>query len=191
MGFCPKTHEILYTYKTNKQMLRSIVNFKDTSDYLPILNGVILTDGIVILCLIFGLIQSKVLTGWYRDLSLSAVICDVLIIVLGIILARFLYPYIFSSYKLWKFILLAVAIQCTHDILFYLFCQSVPRGKSRILDIFKNYGAEKGGGAIVADSLMMISSILIASYLKGFSLNTNIITCIVLVYLIPYLIYTV
>jgi hypothetical protein len=188
---CRKYHEILYTYKTNKQMLPSIVNFKDTSDYLPILNGVILTDGIVILCLIFGLIQSKVLTGWYRDLSLSAVICDVLIIVLGIILARFLYSYLFSSYKLWKFILLAVAIQCTHDILFYLFCQSVPRGKSRILDIFKNYGAEKGGGAIVADSLMMISSILIASYLKGFSLNANIITCIVLLYLIPYLIYTV
>jgi len=44
-----------------------------------------------------------------------------------------------------------------------------------ILDIFKDYGNEKGMGAIVADSLMIISSILIATYLKGLTLNANII----------------
>lgn len=170
--------------------MHNISNFKDTADYLPILNGVIITDMIVILLLIFGIIQSNVLKQWYRELTLSAVIADVLIIVLGIILARFLYPYIFSSYKLWQFILLAVGIQCTHDILFYFFCTSIKRGKSKILDIFKDYGKEKGSKAIIADSLMMISSIMIATYLKGFSLNANIIKLIVAIYLVPYLIYS-
>ena len=173
-------------------MLSNISNFSNTSDYLSILNGTLITDLIVIALLIGGAITSKVLEHWYRDLSLSAVIADVLILVIGIIIARFLYPYIFGKqYSLWKFILLAVLIQITHDILFYILCTSVKRGKSKILDVFKDYGKEKGAGAIVADSLMMISSILIASYLKGFSLNVNVIALILGVYLVPYMIYTV
>jgi hypothetical protein len=167
-----------------------IHNFNNTADYLPILNGVIITDLFVILLLIMGFIQSKVLRNWYQDLSLSAVIADVLIIVIGIIIARFLYPYIFDKYSLGKFILLAVLIQITHDILFYIFCTSIKRGKSRILDIFKDYGKEKGAGAIVADSLMMVSSILLASYLKGKNFNTNLIILILVVYLVPYMIYS-
>jgi len=170
--------------------MRNISHFNQTSDYLPILNGVLITDLLVILLLIFGAIQSKVLKGWYKELSLSAVIADVLIIVIGILLARFLYPYIFSSYKLWQFILLAVGIQCTHDILFYFFCTSIKRGKSQILDIFKDYGLEKGSKAIISDSLMMISSILIATYLLNKSLNINLIVLIVSIYLVPYMIYS-
>lgn len=170
--------------------MTSIHNFNDTSDYLPLLNGVLITDLIVIALLIGGVIQSKMLQKWYNELSLSAVIADVLIIVLGIILARFLYPYIFAKYSLLKFILLTVGIQITHDILFYFFCISVPRGKSRILDIFKDYGKEMGTRAIMADSLMMISSILIATYLKGLTLNANMITLILAVYLVPYMLYT-
>jgi len=170
--------------------MRDIHNFSNTSDYLSILNGVLITDLSVILLLIGGFIKSNVLKKWYKDLSLSAVIADVLIIVIGIIIARFLYPYIFKSYSLIKFILLAVLIQIIHDILFYFLCTAVPRGRSQILDIFKDYGKEMGSGAIVADSLMMVSSILIASYLKGLTLNTNIITLIIGVYLVPYMIYS-
>ena len=169
----------------------NISNFNNVSDYLPILNSVIITDIFVIALLIKGFIKSKVLENWYRNLTLSAVIADVLIIVIGIILTRFLYPYIFSNYSLSKFLLLAVLIQITHDILFYLFSTLVKRGKSQILDIFKDYGKEKGVGAIIADSLMMISSILIASYLKGKTLNSNIIILIFSIYLLPYMIYTV
>ena len=171
--------------------MTDIHNFTNVSDYLPILNSVIITDIFVIILLLKGLIKSTVLQAWYRNLTLSAVIADVLIIVLGIILTRFLYPYIFSKYTLLQFLLLAVLIQITHDVLFYIFTLTVPRGKSQILDIFKDYGKEKGFGAIIADSLMMISSILIATYLKGQTLNSNIIILIFSIYLVPYMIYTV
>ena len=171
--------------------MHDIYNFNNVSDYLPILNSVIITDIVVIILLIKGLIKSKVLENWYKRLTLSAVIADVLIIVIGIILTRFLYPYIFSKYSLSKFLILAVLIQITHDILFYLFCKSVKKGKSEILDIFKDYGTEKGSGAIIADSLMIISSILIASYLKGKTLNSNIIILIFSIYLVPYMVYSV
>lgn len=167
-----------------------IHNFNNVSDYLPILNSVIITDIFVIALLIAGLIKSTILKDWYKTLTLSAVIADVLIIVIGIILTRFFYPYVFSEYNLLNFILLAVVIQIIHDFLFYFFSTSIERGKSKILDIFKDYGKEKGFGAIIADSLMIISSILIASYLKGQTLNSNIIILIFSVYLVPYMIYS-
>lgn len=169
----------------------SIHNFNNTGDYLPLLSGVILTDIFVIFLLIRGVIQSKMLQVWYRELTLSAVIADVLIIVLGITFARYIYPFFFKEYSLLKFLLVVVGVQITHDILFYLFCTAVPRGESRILDIFKDYGKEMGVKAIMADSLMMISSVLIASYLKGMSFNANIIVLILSVYLVPYFIYSV
>ena len=171
-------------------LFNNISQFSNTGDYLSILNGVLITDMIVIGMLIGGAIKSSVLKTWYKDLSLSAVIADVLIIFIGIIFARFLYPYIFKQYSLIKFILLAVGIQIVHDILFYQLCVSVPRGKSQILDIFKDYGRENGYKAILSDSVMMVSSILIGSYLKGTSLNTNMITMIIALYIVPYLIYS-
>ena len=169
---------------------KNISQFGNTSDYLSIFNGVLITDMIVICLLLGGAIKSNVLKTWYADLGLSAVIADVLIIFIGIILARFLYPYIFSEYSLIKFIGLAVCIQVIHDILFYQLCASVPRGKSQILDIFKDYGRENGYKAVLSDSAMMISAILIGSYLKSKSLNLNLITMITAVYIVPYLIYS-
>lgn len=171
--------------------LKNISNFSDVSDYLPILNAVIITDIFVIFLLLRKFINSSVLIIWYKDFSLGAVIADVLIIFIGIIIARFIYPYIFDKYSLIQFIGLVVVIQVIHDILFYLFVSSVPRGVSKILDVFKDYGKENGLKAIISDSAMMISSVLIASYLKGQTLNTNIIVLIVSVYLVPYFIYSI
>lgn len=169
---------------------KDISNFNNTSDYLSIFNGVLITDLIVIAFLIGGWVQSAVLKKWYKELNLSAVIADILILFIGIILARFFYPYIFAQYSLLKFLALAVGIQVLHDILFYQVCKAVPRGQSKIMDIFKDYGREKGVKAILADSTMMVSSILIASLLKGLGGNINIITAIVVVYLVPYFIYS-
>ena len=171
-------------------IFKNISDFNNTSDYISIFNGVLLTDIIVISLLIGGIIKSKVLNVWYRKLNLSAVIADILIIFIGIILARFFYPYFFKQYSLFKFIGLAICIQVIHDILFYKLSISIPRGKSQIMDIFKDYGKEVSYKAILSDSAMMISSILIASFLKDQSVNINIIIMIVLVYLVPYLIYS-
>jgi hypothetical protein len=169
---------------------KDISKFNNTGDYLSIFNGVLITDLIVIAFLIGGMIQSRVLKMWYKELSLSAVIADILILFIGIILARFFYPYIFTQYSLGRFLGLAIGIQIIHDILFYQVCKAVPRGQSRIMDIFKEYGREKGVKAILADSAMMASSVLIASMLKGLGGNVNIITMVVAVYLVPYMVYS-
>jgi hypothetical protein len=171
-------------------MFKSISNFNNTSDYLPILNGVIITDLCVIFLLIFGFIKSNVLVEWYRKYNLSAAIADVLIIVIGIIMARFVYPYVFGEkFSLIKFIGLAVAIQITHDILFYYMFKLVPRGRNMMLDTFKDYANEVGFKAVLSDSLMMISACVLSSYFVSLNLNSNIIILILSVYILPYAIY--
>jgi hypothetical protein len=170
-------------------MMKNIADFKNTSDYLPLLNATLITDLFVILLLNIKVIKSKVLRQWYSQYNLSAVIADVLIILIGLIITRFIYYYIFETFSLVKFIILAVIVQVTHDILFYVFFTNIPRGFNRMLDTFKDYATDVSYEAILADSGMMIMSCLIAFYLVNKNLNTNIIVLILVLYLLPYFLY--
>ena len=100
-------------------MLKNIANF-NTRDYLPLLNAVLITDLVVILLSNMRVIQSQVLKKWYQQYNLSAVIADVLIILIVLIIARAIYYYIFDTFSLVKFIILAVILQVIHDVLFYV-----------------------------------------------------------------------
>jgi hypothetical protein len=169
-------------------MFKDISSFTNLNDYLPILNGCISADLIIIFLLYHGIFNSLLLKKWYKKYQLSAVIADVLILVIGIILARFFYKYFFTSFSIWKFTGLAVIIQIIHDILFYWFFESVPTGYNAMLDFFKAYAREVGAGAILGDSFMMIIACLLSSYFATYSLNGNIILLIVSLYLFPYMI---
>jgi hypothetical protein len=167
------------------------MNFYSTKDYLYIITAAIITDLIVIGRLIFGKIKSTTLKTWYHKYNISGVLADVLSIVIGVILARFIYPFIFTKYYLLLFIGLAVLIQICHDLLFTYFFQHVPRGRSQILDTFKDYANQMGPIILVADALMIISTILISTFLSTLSLNTNIIVLIVSLYIVPYFLYSI
>ena len=170
-------------------MLKHIGNFSNTSDYLPLFNAVLITDLFVILLMNAKVINSQVLRTWYFQYNLSAVVCDVLIILIGLIITRAIYYYVFETFSLLKFTILAVIVQITHDILFYMFFKNVPRGVNQMIDTFKDYANELSYKAIFADSGMMIMSCVIASYLVNKNLNTNIIVLISFLYLLPYLLY--
>ncbi len=120
---------------------------------------------------------------------MSAVIADVLIILIVLIITRAIYYYVFDSFSILKFIGLAVILQIIHDILFYVFFTNIPRGVNKMIDTFKDYANEVSYKAILADSGMMIMASLIASYLVNQNTNTNIIVLISFLYLLPYLLY--
>ena len=170
-------------------MLKNIANFNNTNDYLPLFNAVLITDLFVILLLNLKVIKSKVLRQWYSQYNLSAVIADVLVILIVLIIARAIYYYIFDTFSILNFIILAVMLQISHDVLFYYFFSNVPRGVNKMIDTFKDYANDVSYKAILADSGMMIMSCLIASYLANKNTNTNIIVLISFLYLLPYLLY--
>jgi hypothetical protein len=170
-------------------MFKNIANFNKTSDYLPLLNGVLITDLFVILLSNIKFIQSSVLISWYENFNLSAVIADVLIIFIGLIIVRAIYYYVFTEFSILKFVALAVVVQFIHDMLFYAFFSSVPRGMNRMLDTFKDYAKELSYKPLIADGGMMVMASFIASYLAGKNLNTNLIVLISALYLLPYILY--
>ena len=170
-------------------MFKNIADFNNISDYLPLFNAVLITDLFVILLLNMRVIKSQVLRQWYSQYNLSAVIADVLIILIGLIITRALYYYVFETFSILKFTILAVVVQITHDILFYLLFSNIPRGVNKMIDTFKDYAKDVSYKAILADSGMMIMACLIASYLVNKNTNTNIIVLISFVYLLPYLLY--
>jgi len=170
-------------------MIKNIADFNNIGDYLPLFNAVLITDLFVIFLLNIKMIKSQVLRQWYSKFNLSAVIADVLIILIGLIVTRAIYYYIFNSFSIIKFIILAVIIQITHDLLFYVFFSNIPRGTNKMIDVFKDYGHDASYRAIFGDSGMMIMSCLIAYYLVNQNTNTNIIILILFLYLLPYLLY--
>jgi uncharacterized protein YacL len=170
-------------------MFGNIANFSNTNDYIPLFNGVMITDLFVILLLHMGIIKSSVLREWYDKYNLSAVIADVLIIMIGLIITRYVYYSIFKEFSIIKFVFVAVIVQIIHDILFYVFFSSVPRGMNQMIDTFKDYAKDVSYKAILSDSGMMVMAAFIASYLANQSANTNMIVMIVSMYFLPYLLY--
>lgn len=172
-------------------MLKDISNFSNLNDYLPIINGAVLSDIIIIFILYYTpFFNSKYLMKWYETYRLSGIIADVFIIIIGFVITRYIYSRLNLEWNPLKFLLLYLIVQITHDFLFYLFFNSVPRGLNRMLDLFKDYAIEVSYKAILGDSFMIIIAVIAAMIFANFSLNTNIIILVVLIYLIPFVLYT-
>jgi len=160
-------------------------------DYLPILNGAIITDCIVILRLSLGQIKSNSLRSWYHKYGISGVLTDVLSIAIGVLITRFIYPMIFGKYSLIYFLGLAVIVQLVHDLTFAYFFNRVPRGRSQILDTFKDYAKEMGSVILLADAAMVVTTILLGTLFSQMNQNSNMVLFIVLLYMVPYFLYSV
>lgn len=157
--------------------------------YLELLIGALMTDMVVMFLFLFGIFKSKYLVEWYRKFGLGAVLADVTIIMLGIIVTYFIYSLLFIKFHLLPFILLAVCIQIIHDLLFGYFI-SYSNSKSPILTIFKLYAKELGFTIIFADSLMIISTILIMFLIQKFSTNLKLFILTLALYILTFLLYS-
>jgi len=131
---------------------------------------------------------TKALGTWYAEFGVVAVGADVLIIVLGIALAKLIFPGIYGT----ALVITAVGIQLIHDILFYLLViQGVPAGQNRIIDLFKQYAAEGSWKILVADAAMIASSVLLMEAFEARQSPDEIIFLgILAVYALLYIIYT-
>ena len=85
---------------------------------------------------------------------------------------------------------ITLIVQIIHDIIFYIFFSNVSKGTNKMLDLFKDYANEVGYNAILGDSLMIVIAILSSVYFLNKSTNFNLISLIIMTYMIPYIIYT-
>jgi uncharacterized protein YacL len=174
---------------TLNNTFKDISNFNNTNDYLPLFNGALITELIMLFLFNHKIFTSKTLKEWYTKYNLSAIIADVFILVIGFIIVRLIYSSIFSTFSILKFILLLVIVQTIHDILFYFMVINIKRGTNKMIDTFKDYIKEHNASILIADSLLIISGGLFSSYVANYSTTTNIALLILLIYLIPFFLY--
>ena len=140
---------------------------------------------VIVLSKVFPLTKS--LATWYAEFGLVAIGTDILIIVLGIALAMFLFP----TYSGLALIGVAVAIQLVHDILFYGVILVVPPGQNRILDLFKRYAAEGSWKILVADSAMVAGSVWLMETLDAWLTDDQVLwSGLLALYSLLYILYT-
>lgn len=148
--------------------------------------AVLWVDLIVIIISLYGVLGTTI-REWYAKFGPVAVLSDCLIIILGIMLANFLYPGASTT----ELILVALIIQLVHDLLFYvLVIQKVPEGQNSIIDLFKRYAAEGGYRILIADALMVLASILGHDYLETLSLEMTSFLGFLVTYALSYIIFT-
>lgn len=153
---------------------------------LHILSSVVWIDFLVIVFSKFYPMTSA-LDTWYKQFGVIAVINDCLVIVLGILLAQF----VSLTTSVTGIAMTSVIIQLIHDYLFYIgIILPIPKGQNSMIDLFKKYSAEGGYKILVADSVMISSTVFLGDYLKTFSDNNVIFVGLLGVYALTYIIYT-
>lgn len=129
----------------------------------------------------------KSLDKWYANFGMIAVLSDCLVIILGIMIAQFIAP----GANILTLVGLSIAIQIVHDVLFYYaVILGVPRGENSMIDLFKEYAVENSWKILLADSVMMGSTVLLAGYLSKLRQSHATFIGLLGLYGLTYIMYT-
>jgi hypothetical protein len=168
-------------------MLADISNINNNIDLLYIITATVIVDMIYMLIARDTPFFGKTLNEWYDKFGITAVILDVLVIVIVFIIARYSFSFFNLEFSPLLFIGILLIIQIIHDILLYkLVILPYPTGNNKVIDIYKKYADEGGAYIILADSSMMIFSALIAMYLKDKPMHVTSTLLIGSLYIIPH-----
>jgi hypothetical protein len=171
---------------------KDISEYQDVSDWVYIIVGVILVEVIVLfLVRYFPDVFGKYVNVWYNRFKLSAVMADILIILIGFGISRYIYSewlYPTHDWNAVYFTATTVAVQVVHDLLFYVgVIRPAHHGENAMIDVFKDYANEGGFKIIAADSLMVIGTSIFAMLLKGSSPHVVASLALVSAYAIPFI----
>jgi hypothetical protein len=140
--------------------------------------------------------SGKAINNWYTNLKWSAVILDILSVLIGFYLAKFLYEYLIKQniiskeYEIIKFLGLVLLIQIAHDFSFYaLIVKNAKKGTNKVIDEFIDYAKSVGIGAVIGDSFMYLLATPALFMISRLSNDVNSFISICCLYLIGYFVY--
>ena len=177
---------------------KDISDYKRISDFFYILIAVIAVDVfVIVMARHFPDIFGSTLNRWYDLFGLNAVIADVVIIVIGFVIGR----YVYSTWVKEKFVNgewspvwftgTLVVIQLLHDLMFYFgVVKQLPPGLNSMIDLLKTYGESGGFKILLGDAAMMTASSFLAMTLKASAGHIVSTVGLVALYVLPYILYT-
>jgi hypothetical protein len=136
----------------------------------------------------------KTLNEWYSTFQFTAVISDVLIILLMFIIARYIYTLWIKPRYGWNpliFVGLLIGLQIMRELLFYLTAiLPIPFGKNQLIDLFKQYSMRATPKIIGGNMLLISIAALIAFYYKTQPMHILVTASVLALYNITYVLYT-
>ena len=141
-------------------------------------------------------LTGRAINQWYTNLRWSAVILDIISVLIGFYIAKFIYEYLVvkgyltTKYELGKFLGIVLMVQIIHDFSFYAFViKPTPMGRSLVMDEFKRYAKSVRTGAVIGDSLMYLLGTPLLFYLTTVRNDINVFSSLVSLYLVGYFVY--
>lgn len=138
----------------------------------------------------------KSINDWYTNFGWSAILLDLLSLIIGFYLAKYLYLYLLhknvisNKYVLPTFLLIMLAIQILHDFTFYFtVIKNSEFGKNAIMDELTKYAKHVGVGAVIGDSFMYLLATPLLYYLFMLDVEENIFISLICAYIIGYIVY--
>jgi hypothetical protein len=132
--------------------------------FIGALRGAIVSQTVTTALVLYIIKPSVSLKEWYRTLGLSAMVLDILSLSLGAYVGlRFL-----PEDNLVAQIGIAVLTGIVHDLVFGHIVHSFQGGKNRVMDLFKNYAAEKKFRILFDDALMIAGAVVASRTLVCF-----------------------
>ena len=127
----------------------------------------IIVDTVIGYYLLISKRGGRYIKEWYKTFTIGAYTMDVLSIVIGTYIATSL------TNDVYKQLLFVIIVGLIHDISFGVFLTKT-NVKSSVLDLFRNYANELGTTILIVDAFMLVSTILLAYFLKSNLSITNI-----------------
>jgi hypothetical protein len=182
------------TFLETKITLGDITDPRELGDWVPILLAVFLVDlTVIFLVRYFPDTFGKYVNVWYDNFGIDAVLADVLIIALGIWVARYIYnPLIAPTYGFSPlyFLLLLLGVQLVHDVIFYVgVIKPLPEKHNEMIDVMHNYAKENGWKILLADAGMIVGAGGLAMLLKEQTVEVQLSLALLGMYALPYALY--
>ena len=183
-----------FDWVTRHFFVRCIQGMRNVSDWLYLIPAVIAVECIVLFLTKYPganpYFKVHALQEWYSRFGIVAVMSDVLSILIGIMFARYIYTYLKLDGFL-SFLVVLLAFQLFHDILFYVcVIRPLPIGHNQMIDVFKKYAQENGNTILIADALMMVSSVVLGSILQSLPAHYVLSSLFLTLYALTYILFT-
>lgn len=165
--------------------------------FIHFLTATAIIEIIMLVIFKFTKYSSRSILNWYNNLGWTAILLDVLSIIIGFYISKFIYEYLIDNnylskkYELLKFLAIVLFVQILHDLLFYFLIIKPTKPKiNKVIDEFKSYAKHYQLQAVLADSLIYLTTTpILYYYIQNQSDSKNIFTTILSFYLMGYLLH--
>jgi len=167
--------------------IQDISSFDKLSDYLPILNGCLCSELIVLFTVFHSFREIPFLNKWYEKFGYGAVFSNILLSMLLIIFSRFVYPYVFHMANVGSFMMVSLGVLLLHNSLFCGILLVLPNHYHTMMTFIQIYISfiEFHIGHV----LFFFLSVLLSAHFATYSLHYNIIFLCFDLYFLPFMMY--